>query len=125
MACAKHYSFDHSNENESRHFVSEHYVIVRCTVHTSIHAFSPCTSPVQNSLDNVIQFGYERFALEVFYDELVELLQDLDESTLHSTLNEENATSDYATWYFRILCAAHLKSDPYRFIHFLEDPDIP
>jgi ubiquitin thioesterase protein OTUB1 len=72
----------------------------------------------------VIQFGYERFALEAFYDELVELLQTLDESTLHSTLNEENATSDYATWYLRILCAAHLKSDPDRFIHFLEDPDV-
>ena len=83
------------------------------------------TTLIQNSLDSVVLCGYERFTLEAFHDELVDLLQNLKESTLHATLNEENATSDYATWYFRILCAAHLKSDPDRFVHFLEYPDLP
>lgn len=73
----------------------------------------------------MLKHGYERFALEAFWEELVELLQTLDETSFHSKLNEENATSDYATWYFRVLTAAHLKSEPDRWQGFLQDyPDL-
>lgn len=39
---------------------------------------------------------------------------------MHETLTEENASSEYCTWYLRVLTAAHLKSDPERFQFFLE-----
>jgi len=79
---------------------------------------------IQESIDEITKYGYERFTVEAFWEELVELLQNMTEETLHTTLNEENATSDYATWYFRVLTAAHLKADPDRFVHFIEYPDI-
>lgn len=83
------------------------------------------TNLVKDSLDNVTQHGYERFALELFHEELVELLEKLptlDATQLHATLNEENATSDYSTWYLRVLTAAQLKSDVTKYEAFLELP---
>ena len=61
--------------------------------------------------------------------EFVDLLGSLekDESTekltktLHETLTEENGSSEYCTWYLRIITAAHLKSDIERFQMFLEN----
>lgn len=38
---------------------------------------------------------------------------------LHAKLNEENSTSDYCTWYLRVLTAAQMKSNPDRFLPFL------
>ena len=81
------------------------------------------------SMDQVLARGYERFAIEMFWEEMVELLEalPLDTAALHERLNEENATSDYCTWYMRVLTAARLKEDPDRFVHFLEGNyfDIP
>eukprot|EP00565_Helicotheca_tamesis_P007424 CAMPEP_0185725818 /NCGR_PEP_ID=MMETSP1171-20130828/1982_1 /TAXON_ID=374046 /ORGANISM="Helicotheca tamensis, Strain CCMP826" /LENGTH=311 /DNA_ID=CAMNT_0028394037 /DNA_START=55 /DNA_END=990 /DNA_ORIENTATION=+ len=97
----------------------------------------------KNSIDLVTQRGYDRSTIEMFYEELVDLFtslssssssndtssqqqqQQLTQSTLHTTLNEENAMSDYCTWYLRLLTACHLKSDPDRFIHFLDVEDCP
>jgi ubiquitin thioesterase protein OTUB1 len=85
------------------------------------------TTKIRASLDQLVtNHGYERYTLEAFWEELVELLENMTQDSLHSTLNEENATSDYATWYFRVLTSAHLKADPDRFVHFIEEhPDIP
>jgi ubiquitin thioesterase protein OTUB1 len=64
----------------------------------------------------------------MFYEELVELIDYIDSDTnneatmksqLHDKLNEENSTSDYCTWYLRVLTAAQMKSDPDRFLPFL------
>lgn len=83
--------------------------------------------------------GHDRFALESFHEELVDLLASLrrsDDGTttttstsakdaaaaLHRTLTEENSASDYCTFYLRVLTACHLRSDPDRFGHFLDDP---
>ena len=70
---------------------------------------------------------HRRNAILAFHEELLELLQNIStEENVHSTLNEENATSDYATWYMRVLTAAHLKAESDRFVSFLEEyPDIP
>lgn len=70
--------------------------------------------------------GYEEMAIEIFYDSLVEFLESLeqegmDATTLHTELTEENATSDYCTWYLRVLTATFLKADPNRFLPYLED----
>jgi ubiquitin thioesterase protein OTUB1 len=68
--------------------------------------------------------GYEEMAIEIFYDSLVEFLESLPTLTpdsMHSELTQENATSDYCTWYLRVLTATYLKSDPIRFLPYLED----
>ena len=86
--------------------------------------------------------------IDMFYEELVELFDFIetslsaadnndksastaageakDESNhnnvpqqLHAKLNEENSTSDYCTWYLRVLTAAQMKSNPDRFLPFL------
>jgi len=78
---------------------------------------------VMKSMDEVESLGYERFTMEMFWEEIIELLQGLANSSfaeLHMTLNKENSTSDYCTWFLRVLTAAHLKSDPDRFVHFLD-----
>ena len=84
------------------------------------------TTLIQNSIEELTtKHGYERYTIEAFWEEFVELLQTMTQDTLHAKLNEENSTSDYATWYCRVLTAAHLKADPDRFVHFLEDyPDV-
>lgn len=72
------------------------------------------TTKIRASLDQLVtKHGYERYTLEAFWEELVELLDTMTQDSLHSTLNEENATSDYATWYFRVHTSAHLKADPW------------
>ena len=66
--------------------------------------------------------GYDEMAIEVFYESLVELLEGLESiETLHTELTQENATSDYCTWYLRVLTATFLKADPERFLPYIED----
>lgn len=66
-------------------------------------------------------------AFEIFYESLVELLEGLDgnkadaAASLHTELTQENATSDYCTWYLRVLTATYLKGDPIRFLPYLEE----
>jgi ubiquitin thioesterase protein OTUB1 len=82
-----------------------------------------------NSLSWVCTQGYEESTIEMFYEELVELMGFIDKTdtttlqesfnALHEKLNEENSTSDYCTWYLRVLTAAQMKSDPDRFLPFL------
>ncbi|KAL7432898.1 hypothetical protein ACHAXH_005828 [Discostella pseudostelligera] len=38
---------------------------------------------------------------------------------LHSKLNEENATSDYCTWFMRVMAAAQMKSNPDRYLPYV------
>ncbi|KAL7508084.1 hypothetical protein ACHAXN_005169 [Cyclotella atomus] len=85
-------------------------------------------SIVHKSLSWVCTLGYEESTIEMFYEELVELIDYIDSDTnneatmksqLHDKLNEENSTSDYCTWYLRVLTAAQMKSDPDRFLPFL------
>ena len=90
---------------------------------------------VKSSIDEVVKYGYDRFTIETFHEELVELFDFLTEQyanntpydeaepKLHTKLNEENSTSDYCTWYMRVITSSYLKKDPNRFIHFLDDPN--
>ena len=77
----------------------------------------------KDSLDRVVSQGYDRFAVEMFHEELVDLLDYLKTSPsadgLHARLTEEGGTSDYCTWYLRVITAAHLKADPDRFLPYL------
>ena len=48
------------------------------------------------------------------------LLKGMTKEALHKELTEENGTSDYCTWYLRVVTATFLKSDPVRFTPYLE-----
>ena len=93
---------------------------------------------INNSIDVVVQRGgYDRFAIETFHEEMVDLLSTITEekdkknttddddsdsfSKIHNSLNEENGTSDYCVWYLRVITSTILKSDPDRFVHYLND----
>ena len=80
---------------------------------------------IKGSIDVVEKFGYDRFTIEMFHDELVDVIDFLatkpHESELHEKLVEENSTSDYCTWFLRVITSCYLKADPDRFIHFLDD----
>jgi ubiquitin thioesterase protein OTUB1 len=82
--------------------------------------------PVKKSSKQVTSVGgYEEMAIEIFHDTIVEFLESLSggltKEGLHQELTQDNATSDYCTWYLRVLTATYLKSDPMRFIPYLED----
>lgn len=74
---------------------------------------------VNESMDHVEKCGYDRYTVETFWEELLDFLKSLPKD-FHAELNQENAVSDYSSWYMRLLTAVHLKSDPDRFVHFLE-----
>jgi ubiquitin thioesterase protein OTUB1 len=78
------------------------------------------------SWKDVLAQGYDEMALEIFYESVVDLLERVvngttDAAAFHAEMNEENATSDYCTWYLRVATATHLKQDPDRFLPFLMD----
>lgn len=68
--------------------------------------------------------GYDEMAIDIFYEAIVEFFEELPKLTpekLHEELTQENSISDYCTWYLRVLTATYLKSDPSRFLPYLED----
>jgi ubiquitin thioesterase protein OTUB1 len=95
------------------------------------------------SWKDILSMGYDEMALEIFHDEIVELVQRVLVATgasvggggvdtasttpssppftaasFHDAMNKENDVSDYATWYLRVVTATHLKRDPERFYPF-------
>ena len=100
--------------------------------------FSALKDFISTSLKHVCQFGYDENALDMFHEELVDLFDFISASTsidsngvdvdeklkeMHARLNEENGSSDYCTWFLRVITAAHLKSDADRFMLFLDASD--
>jgi ubiquitin thioesterase protein OTUB1 len=80
----------------------------------------------RNSIEEVTKYGYDRFAVETFHEELVDLLEFVSTGPsvehLQTRLNEENASSDYSCWFLRCITSSYIKKDPDRFIHFIDDP---
>jgi ubiquitin thioesterase protein OTUB1 len=79
------------------------------------------------SWKHVKEVGYNEMTIEMFYEEAVSLIErvmsgSVDAEALAKELNEENSTSDYCTWYLRVVTATHLKMDPQRFEPFIEQP---
>lgn len=90
-----------------------------------------------DSKENVLMIGqYDEMTIEIFYDCVIDLLErivkpstapttvtsilsDCWETSYHNELNDENSTSDYCTWYLRVLTATYIKSDPERFLPFI------
>jgi ubiquitin thioesterase protein OTUB1 len=76
--------------------------------------------------------GYDETTIEIFYDSIVELFDQLLSTTttipsssssspidIHTLLNEESSISDYCIWYLRVLAASYCKSDPNRFVPYI------
>ncbi|KAL7557803.1 hypothetical protein ACA910_003848 [Epithemia clementina (nom. ined.)] len=83
----------------------------------------------KESWDFVLANGYDEMTIEMFHDAIVELLERVTSGQtkledFHLEMNAENGTSDYCTWYMRVITAAHLKSDPGRFLPFIEQPGL-
>lgn len=82
---------------------------------------------VEKSSEKVVkEGGYDETATEIFYDCLVNLVTSIVDGTttkekVHEELLQENSTSDYCTWYLRVLTGTQLKSDPSRFLPYLEE----
>ena len=102
-----------------------------CKKSTTIEELKRIRDYVGRSIEDVVKCGYDRFTIDMFHEEMVDLLTAVAKeketsssisTSLHHRLNEENATSDYCVWYLRVITSAYLKSDPDRFVHFLDDP---
>ncbi|KAL9188861.1 hypothetical protein ACHAXT_011351 [Thalassiosira profunda] len=98
---------------------------------------------VGGSLKWVCNYGYDEHTIDMFHEELVELFDfiegaakkpedgdadsgDLLENALqqlHTRLNEENACSDYCTWFLRVMSAAQMKSQPDHYLPFVMAED--
>ena len=83
----------------------------------------------KDSWEKVLAAGYDEMAIETFYDMLVDLLEriiskSVDAEALHTEMNQETSTSDYCTWYLRVVTSTHLKQDPVRFLPFIDRPGL-
>jgi ubiquitin thioesterase protein OTUB1 len=84
-----------------------------------------CRFVKEDLWSGVVEAGYDPDMLEIFYESFVELLEKVSGGTLsaeqlHDEMNEENSTSDYCTWFLRVVTAVHLKSNADRFLPFME-----
>lgn len=114
------------------------YSICEVCLKKQVHKeqFSALKDFITASLKHVCQFGYDENALDMFHEELVDVfdfISTFSDGTdklveeklkeMHTRLNEENGSSDYCTWFLRVITAAHLKSDADRFMLFLDASD--
>ncbi|GKY96662.1 hypothetical protein MPSEU_000625800 [Mayamaea pseudoterrestris] len=77
--------------------------------------------PLETNWHKILSLdGYTELTLEIFYDTMCDLIQSLSTPVaLHDTLAQENASSDYCTWFLRLVTAAHLKLNAERFLPFV------
>jgi ubiquitin thioesterase protein OTUB1 len=71
------------------------------------HEYERFSSKIRNSMNDLVSVGYSEFTIEVFYDELLEVLVMLKDQTTQSLLElfQEGGKADYITWYMRALTA--------------------
>jgi ubiquitin thioesterase protein OTUB1 len=68
----------------------------------------------------VLDTGYDELTLEIFYETTRDFIHNLSSAeTLHDDLSQENAVSDYSTWFLRVITATHLKRHADRFLPFI------
>jgi ubiquitin thioesterase protein OTUB1 len=77
--------------------------------------------PLERNWSNIIAMdGYDELTLEIFYETTRDFVQTLTTAEiLHDDLSQENAVSDYTTWFLRLVTAAHLKQNAERFLPFI------
>jgi ubiquitin thioesterase protein OTUB1 len=126
-----------SNSSNNNASLKEGGSVGGTTTTTAASEFKRIKDQIVNSLKWVCQYGYDEMTIDMFHEELVDLLNFIEEAAmsnngdstadikakqqqeLHTKLNEENSSSDYCTWYLRVLTSAQMKSNPDRYLPFL------
>jgi ubiquitin thioesterase protein OTUB1 len=80
---------------------------------------------IEGSKDLLLQMGYEEVAFGMFFDAMVDALNDLEgEQTkegLEAEFKMEDGTSNWLVWFCRLLTSAFIKADADRFLPFIGD----
>jgi ubiquitin thioesterase protein OTUB1 len=78
---------------------------------------------IERSKADLVEIGYEEFAIESFHDMFMELLDGLPSMSRDSLLAlfQEDGSGDYYTWYMRVLCACYMRRNDERFFPFVDD----
>ena len=76
---------------------------------------------IKGSMNDLVQVGYNEFAIETFYDMFIELLEGLPNMSRENLLEEfqEGGSGDHYTWYMRAMTAGYMKSHPDDFFPFI------
>ena len=76
--------------------------------------------PLETNWNRILAIdGYDELTLEIFYETIRDFIADLSTfETLHDDLSQENAVSDYGTWFLRLVTAAHLKHHADHYLPF-------
>lgn len=79
-------------------------------------------SIVESSMVALVAVGYSEFTIETFYDEFLELIQNIFAFTADALLElfQEGGKADCYTWFMRLLTAGALKADGDRFLPFID-----
>lgn len=79
---------------------------------------------VRGSKAKLLQVGYDESAIDMFWEMLVELLDQVPTLTLealHEKMNDENGVSPHVVWFCRALSATHIKLNVDQFAPFIMD----
>ena len=76
---------------------------------------------ISKSLQDLVDVGYDEFAVETFFDILTEMLENLPSMSREALLDEfqEGGSGDHITWYMRALTAGYMKSHNDDFMPFI------
>eukprot|EP00622_Pseudochattonella_farcimen_P007569 FR743584.1.p1 GENE.FR743584.1~~FR743584.1.p1 ORF type:complete len:192 (+),score=19.09 FR743584.1:87-662(+) len=77
---------------------------------------------VKSSIDQLVTVGYDKNAIEMFWEELVEAVEKLpstDSVALETSFQEEGGSAEYMVWFCRALTAGFMKANPDRFLPFI------
>lgn len=79
------------------------------------------TDIIKGSMNDLVEVGYNEFAVETFYDMFIELLEQLPTMSRESLLAEfqEGGSGDHYTWYMRAMTAGYMKSHPDDYFPFI------
>ena len=79
---------------------------------------------VRASKAKILSVDYEETAIDMFWEMLVEVLDDVPKTTLdqwHAKMNEEHGVAMHIVWFCRVLSAAQIKLNADRFAPFVMD----
>ncbi|KAJ1463182.1 peptidase C65 Otubain-domain-containing protein [Pelagophyceae sp. CCMP2097] len=79
---------------------------------------------IKSSKEKLLSVGYEDSAIDMFWDMLVEVLDEVPKTTAdswHSKMNDEHGVSMHIVWFCRALSATQIKLQPERFEPFIMD----
>lgn len=96
-------------------------IINETNTNESIKELQKFKIKIENSKNQLILIGYDEYTFECFYDEIIELLDNLLNLSYQELLAifQSPTKSNTYTWYMRLLTTLSLKLDPDRYMPFL------